>query len=195
MCSVPCLWSFFCCFLNKLEEGSQISCQSSFCSLLIVWDTLAQKATFQNSLSRLCFKPGLWPVSLKTEGCGPITLVTSTYFAEGDPRDWCGFAHVHSIPCLQQWHAAQLLQASVWFPWPPTLLPSSYSEGYKTKELSRLCWEMDGRVWSWLNNSERIEMPCCIMESFCKAMKQFPHPNDPIFKSIQLSVRICNNWN
>lgn len=133
MCSVPCLWSFFCCFLNKLEEGSQISCQSSFCYLLIVWYTLAWRATFQNSLSGLCFKPGLWPVCLKTGGHEHITLVISICFAEDDPRDWDGFAHIHPIPCLQQWHAAQLLQGSVWFLWPPTLLPPSYSEGYKKK--------------------------------------------------------------
>lgn len=93
----------------SLIRKAQISCQSSSSSLLIAWDTLAWKATFQNSLPRLCFKPGLWPVCLKTEGHEPTTLVISTYFAEGGPWDWCGFAHVHPISCLQGCHAARLL--------------------------------------------------------------------------------------
>lgn len=194
MCSVPCLWPFFCSFLNKLEEGSQISCQSSFYSLLIVWDTLAQKATFQNNLSRLFFKPGLWPVCLKIEEHGPITLVISRHFAEDPGIDAVLLTFTPSLAysssmlhnCCRHWYGFHDL---------PLSSQPAIQRAIKKKELSRLSWEMDGRVWSRLNNSERIEMPYCVMESFCKAVKQFPHPNDPIFKSIQLSVRICNRWN
>jgi len=40
---------------------------------------------FQNSLSGLCFQPGLWPFCLQTERHEPIALVIPTDFAEGDP--------------------------------------------------------------------------------------------------------------